>query len=88
MTKAKTSPTDTRKVSPMSAQAAPVATKTPQAIAPSPAPVVALSVRLPKPMYDALLAIVFKAKTRGEKASIHGLMLDGIATVIASKRQP
>jgi hypothetical protein len=39
-------------------------------------------------MYDALLAIVFKAKTRGEKASIHGLMLDGIATVIASKRQP
>ena len=46
------------------------------------APVTALSVRLPKPMYDALLDIVHGAKKRGEKVSIHSLMLEGIATVI------
>jgi hypothetical protein len=50
-------------------------------------PVIALSVRLPKPMYDALLGIVYEAKKKGgEKVSIHSLMLEGIAKVIAEKR--
>jgi hypothetical protein len=52
----------------------------------TPHPTTALSVRLPKPMYDALLAIVYEAKRRGQKASIHGLMLEGIAKVIAEKK--
>jgi hypothetical protein len=52
----------------------------------TPPPTTALSVRLPKPMYDALLTIAYEAKRRGEKASIHGLMLEGIAKVIAEKK--
>jgi hypothetical protein len=48
-------------------------------------PAIATSVRLPKPMYDALLDIVHGAKKRGEKISIHSVMLEGIAKVISER---
>jgi hypothetical protein len=50
--------------------------------------IVGLTVRLPKEsMYNPLLDIVTEAKKRGEKVSIHSLMLEGIAQVIAAKRR-
>jgi hypothetical protein len=45
-----------------------------------------MSVRLPKPIHDSLRRIVFEEGNRGNRISIHGLMLEGIAKVIAEKR--
>ena len=47
--------------------------------------VIALSVRLPKPIHDSLRRIVFEEGNRGNRISIHSLVLDGIAKVIAEK---
>lgn len=51
-----------------------------------PSEIVALSVRLPKPMHDSLRRIVFEEGNRGNRISIHSLVLDGITKVIAEKR--
>jgi hypothetical protein len=51
-----------------------------------PSEVIALSVRLPKPMHDSLRRIVFEEGNRGNRISIHSLVLDGITKVIAEKR--
>lgn len=47
--------------------------------------VVALSVRLPKATHDALRRIVFEEGNRGNKVSIHGLILDGIARELKAR---
>jgi hypothetical protein len=49
--------------------------------------IVGLTVRLPNSMYGPLLDIVTEAKKRGEKISIHSLMLEGIAKVIAERHK-
>jgi hypothetical protein len=51
-----------------------------------PSEIIALSVRLPKPMHDSLRRIVFEEGNRGNRISIHSLVLDGITKVIAEKR--
>jgi hypothetical protein len=51
-----------------------------------PSEVIALSVRLPKPIHDSLRRIVFEEGNRGNRISIHSLVLEGIAKVIAEKR--
>jgi hypothetical protein len=50
-----------------------------------PSEIIALSVRLPKPMHDSLRKIVFEEGNRGNRISIHSLVLEGIAKVIAEK---
>jgi hypothetical protein len=47
--------------------------------------VVATSVRLPKSMHDDLTDIVYAARKRGNRISIHGLILEGTAKVIKEK---
>ena len=48
--------------------------------------VIATSVRLPKSMHDALRAIVFEEGNRGNRVSIHSLILEGTAKVIQGKK--
>jgi hypothetical protein len=47
---------------------------------------IGLSIRLPKPMHDSLRKIVFEEGNRGNRISIHSLVLEGIAKVITEKR--
>lgn len=47
---------------------------------------IGLSIRLPKPMHDSLRKIVFEEGNRGNRISIHSLVLEGIAKVISEKR--
>jgi predicted DNA-binding transcriptional regulator AlpA len=47
--------------------------------------VVATSVRLPKSMHDALADIVYAERKRGNRISIHSLILEGTAKVIKEK---
>jgi hypothetical protein len=51
-----------------------------------PSEVIALSVRLPKPIHDSLRRIVFEEGNRGNRISIHSLVLDGIAKEIAARQ--
>jgi hypothetical protein len=59
------------------------------AIAISPGPEketeIATSVRLPKSMHDALRSIVYEEGNRGNRLSIHSLILEGIEKVIHEK---
>jgi hypothetical protein len=48
--------------------------------------IVATSVRLPKPMHDALTDIVYAERKRGNRISIHSLILEGTAKVIEEKK--
>jgi hypothetical protein len=48
---------------------------------------VTTSVRLPKSMHDALTDIVYAERKRGNKISIHRLILDGVEKVIAGKKK-
>lgn len=47
--------------------------------------VIATSIRLPKSMHDALRMIVFEEGNRGNRVSIHSLILEGIEKVIKKK---
>ena len=47
--------------------------------------VTSLSVRLPRPMYLALRTIVHEEVKRGQKSSLHSLILEGISKVIAER---
>jgi hypothetical protein len=51
-----------------------------------PSEVIALSVRLPRPIHDSLRRIVFEEGNRGNRISIHSLVLDGIAKEIAARQ--
>ena len=71
----------------MGAVAAAAATRTPQGNTTVGAEeVVITSVRLPKSMHDELTDIVYAERKRGNKISIHRLILDGVAKVIAGKK--
>jgi hypothetical protein len=48
--------------------------------------IVATSVRLPKSMHDALTDIVYAERKRGNRISIHSLILEGTAKVIEEKK--
>jgi hypothetical protein len=47
---------------------------------------VTTSVRLPKSMHDTLTDIVYAERKRGNKISIHSLILEGVEKVIARKK--
>jgi hypothetical protein len=49
--------------------------------------VVATSVRLPKSMHDELRAIVYEEGNRGNKVSIHSLILEGTAKEIKERKK-
>jgi hypothetical protein len=44
------------------------------------------SVRLPRPMHNALRAIVYEEGNRGNKVSIHSLILEGVEKVIKQRK--
>jgi hypothetical protein len=48
--------------------------------------VVATSVRLPKSMHDDLTDIVYAERKRGNRISIHSLILEGVGKVIEGKK--
>jgi hypothetical protein len=63
-----------------------LASRTPKDTTAEAEELVTTSVRLPKSMHDTLTDIVYAERKRGNKISIHRLILEGVEKVIAGKK--